>query len=85
MALAGTRNAKALAWNSGSLEREAQSSRSGARWGAGTQRGETGREGQREPHTGTDTQRDKAEAEQGEVIEATGRSLTFLGTKEENK
>lgn len=46
--------------------------------------GERYREGQREPHTGTDTQRDNVEAEQGEVIEATGRSLTFSGTKEEN-
>lgn len=33
MALAGTRNAKALAWNSGSLEGEAQSNRSRAEAG----------------------------------------------------
>lgn len=46
MALAGTRNAKALAWNSGSLEEEAQNGRGGV--GRDTETGEMGREAHRE-------------------------------------
>ena len=65
MAFAGTRNAKALAWNSGSLEAEAQSHRD--RMGGGEagarDRGDRGRETGTERGTGritgTETQRNR--------------------------
>ena len=57
MALAGIRNAKALAWNSGSLEGEAQNSKGGGGWGQGHKdrggwgRGTQKREGDRKRDT----------------------------------
>lgn len=58
MALAGIRNAKALAWNSGSLEWEAQS-KVGCGGGRDTQTGEMGTEGHREGEAERITQRDR--------------------------
>ena len=84
MAFAGTRNAKALAWNSGSLKAEAQSHRD--RMGveeAGTRQGRQGMgdqqrvapgESQGQRHRGTG-----AGAEQREVTEASGRTLGHFG------
>lgn len=67
MALAGTRNAKALAWNSGSLEREAQSSRDRVGGGeAGTQRQGTWGGRGTERGTGRITHRDRDTEEQGQ-------------------
>lgn len=79
MALAGIRNAKALAWNSGSLEGEAQS-KVGCGGGQGhTDRGDGDRGAQRgrgrKDHTKGQRHRDRAGAEQREVLEAPGRTL----------
>lgn len=73
MALAGTRNAKALAWNSGSLERKAQNSRGRVGLGAGTQ---TGGQGERDTERGTErpTHRDRDTEGQGQE-QSRGKSL----------
>lgn len=85
MAFAGTRNAKALAWNSGSLEADAQSHRD--RMGGERQEQETGEtegggpaqreapgESQGKRHRGTG-----AGAEQREITEASGQTRRHFG------
>lgn len=65
MALAGTRNAKALAWNNGSLDREARAAGMGSGVGKDTETGEMGKEWcqeeETESHPEAETQMDKGQ------------------------
>lgn len=81
MAFAGTRNAKALAWNSGSLEAEAQSHRDRMGGGeAGTRDGGRGpTQKARENHRGQRHRGTGARAEQRELTEASGQTRGHFG------
>lgn len=82
MAFAGTRNAKALAWNSGSLEAEAQSHRdrmgggeAGIRDGAGDRH----RERHRENHRDRDTEEQGPGQNRGNSLRPQARLGDILG------
>lgn len=86
MALAGTRNAKALAWNNGSLHREAQSGRDGVRGGQGhrdRRDGEmSGAKRRRQNHTQKQRHRwTRDRADLREVTAAPGRTINSGGPR----